>query len=109
MIPIKVLVPSGVLGLGFDLEALNNGVKNNPDIISIDGGSTDNTIDIIKKNSKHITFWQSKKDKGIYDAWNKGIKLASGDYICFLNVGDFFAQNCIEIVVKKIKRKYVCL
>ena len=37
MIPIKVLVPSGVLGLGFDLEALNNGVKNNPDIISIDG------------------------------------------------------------------------
>ena len=41
MIPIKVLVPSGVLGLGFDLEALNNGVENNPDIISIDGGSTD--------------------------------------------------------------------
>ena len=41
MIPIKVLVPSGVLGLGFDLEALNKGVKNNPDIISIDGGSTD--------------------------------------------------------------------
>ena len=41
MIPIKVLVPSGVLGLGFDLEALNNGVKNNPHIISIDGGSTD--------------------------------------------------------------------
>ena len=41
MIPIKVLVPSGVLGLGFDLEALKNGVKNNPDIISIDGGSTD--------------------------------------------------------------------
>ena len=41
MIPIKVLVPSGVLGLGFDLEALNNGVKNSPDIISIDGGSTD--------------------------------------------------------------------
>ena len=41
MIPIKVLVPSGVLGLGFDSEALNYGVKNNPDIISIDGGSTD--------------------------------------------------------------------
>ena len=41
MIPIKVLVPSGVLGLGFDLEALNNGIKNNPHIISIDGGSTD--------------------------------------------------------------------
>ena len=41
MTPIKVLVPSGVLGLGFDLEALYKGVKNNPDIISIDGGSTD--------------------------------------------------------------------
>ena len=41
MISIKVLVPSGVLGLGFDLEALKHGIKNNPDIISIDGGSTD--------------------------------------------------------------------
>ena len=41
MIPIKVLVPSGVLGLGFDLKALKLGIENNPDIISIDGGSTD--------------------------------------------------------------------
>ena len=41
MIPIKVLVPSGVLGLGFNYEALRHGIKNNPDIISIDGGSTD--------------------------------------------------------------------
>ena len=41
MILIKVLVPSGVLGLGFDLEALKHGIKNNPNIISIDGGSTD--------------------------------------------------------------------
>ena len=41
MISIKVLVPSGVLGLGFDLEALKHGIENNPDIISIDGGSTD--------------------------------------------------------------------
>ena len=79
----------------------------NIEFIIVDGGSRGSIISKIKKYDDRIDYWISQKDKGIYDAWNKGIKLASGDYICFLNVGDFFAQNCIEIVVKKIKRKNV--
>ena len=79
----------------------------NIEFIIVDGGSRGSIISKIKKYDDRIDYWISQKDKGIYDAWNKGIKLASGDYICFLNVGDFFAQNCIEIVVKKIKRKHV--
>lgn len=56
----------------------------------IDGGSTDQTIDIVKKhNVKYI----SEKDKGIYDAMNKGVKLAKGDYILFLNAGDYLAHD----------------
>ena len=46
--------------------------------IVIDGGSTDKTLNIIKKNSRNISFWQSKKDKGIYDAMNIGIKKSKG-------------------------------
>ena len=59
--------------------------------IIVDGGSTDETIDIVKSYESEFSGrlkWVSEKDKGIYDAMNKGIKLATGDYLCFLNAGD---------------------
>jgi len=62
----------------------------NIEYIVIDGGSTDGTINIIKKYEKHITFWVSEKDNGISDAFNKGIKQANGIYINFQGAGDFF-------------------
>ena len=56
--------------------------------IIVDGGSTDETLDIIHKYQEHITTVISEPDQGLYDAMNKGIKLATGDYLCFLNAGD---------------------
>ena len=56
--------------------------------IIIDGGSTDKTIEIIKKYNKYINYWKSEKDNGIYDAMNKAIKIANGDYLWFINAGD---------------------
>lgn len=56
--------------------------------IVVDGGSTDGTLDVIKENDGYIDEWISEKDKGIYDAMNKGIELSTGDYIWFLNGGD---------------------
>ncbi len=58
--------------------------------IVIDGGSTDDTLRVIRANEQVITLWQSEKDKGIYDAMNKGLTLATGDYVNFLNAGDTF-------------------
>ena len=58
---------------------------------------------MIKKYDKFIDYWISQKDNGIFDAWNKGIKLSTGDYICFLNAGDFFTKNSLEHILKKIK------
>ena len=61
--------------------------------IVIDGGSTDGTVDIIKKYSDKISYWVSEPDKGIYDAMNKGIDAATGDWINFMNAGDTFCSN----------------
>lgn len=57
----------------------------------IDGDSTDGSREFIKQNSEKIFFWLSEKDFGVYDAMNKGIKNSTGDYLIFLNSGDFFS------------------
>ncbi len=67
----------------------------------MDGGSKDGTVDIIKKYESRIAKWISEKDEGIYDAMNKGIEMASGDVIGFLNSDDLYAgPNILDLVVK---------
>lgn len=60
--------------------------------ILVDGASQDGTLDIVNKYQDLITQFVSEPDKGIYDAMNKGINLATGDYLCFLNAGDCFHE-----------------
>ena len=68
----------------------------NIEYIIIDGGSTDETIDIIKKYEDRISYWVSEPDDGIYDAMNKGIEKATGDWINFMNAGDmFYSRNVL--------------
>jgi glycosyltransferase involved in cell wall biosynthesis len=67
----------------------------NLEIIIIDGGSNDNTVDIIKKYENYIFYWISEKDNGIYDAWNKGICKAKGDWIMFLGCDDILIPGSI--------------
>jgi glycosyltransferase involved in cell wall biosynthesis len=57
--------------------------------IIIDGGSVDNSVDIIKHYSDYIAYWISESDSGVYNAMNKGIKNATGEYLLFLNSGDY--------------------
>lgn len=70
------------------------------EFIIIDGGSTDYSVDLIKKNASKITYWCSEKDNGIYDAQNKGIDNAKGEYCLFLNSGDhLFNKDVLQKVV----------
>lgn len=62
----------------------------NLEYIVIDGGSTDGTVDVIKKYSDRLTYWISEPDKGIYDAMNKGTLVATGEWVLFRNSGDYF-------------------
>ena len=80
------------------LSLLNQNYKNYEHII-IDGGSKDGTIEIIEKYRENIKYFISEKDNGIYDAMNKGIKVANGDVIVFCNSGDFFYKNSLQKVM----------
>lgn len=76
------------------------------EIIVIDGGSKDGTINILKKYKEYITIWISEPDFGIYDAYNKGVFLSQGDYICFLGSDDSFCnKNTLENVGKYLNKK----
>lgn len=83
-----------------------NQTYSNIEYIIIDGGSTDGTVDIIKKYSDKISYWVSEPDKGIYDAMNKGIAKATGKWINFMNAGDtFYDEKVIDILFKNYKNK----
>jgi glycosyltransferase involved in cell wall biosynthesis len=67
----------------------------NKELIIIDGGSTDNTVKILKSKQSSIAHWISEKDQGIYDAWNKGLAKAKGDWVCFLGADDYFWDDTV--------------
>jgi glycosyltransferase involved in cell wall biosynthesis len=69
------------------------------EIIIIDGGSNDRTLEIIQKYSDQIDYFISEVDQGIYDAWNKAISLSKGDYIAFLGAGDSYLSEGLEALV----------
>ena len=67
----------------------------NFEYLVIDGGSTDRTLEIISRYQDHIDNWISEKDKGIYDAWNKGIALSEGQWISFLGSDDMYIEDAL--------------
>jgi glycosyltransferase involved in cell wall biosynthesis len=70
--------------------------------IIIDGASTDGTLEIIRKYAQHISYWVSEPDKGLYDAMNKGLQVAKGKYVWFMNAGDeIYSSETLKLLFSK--------
>lgn len=80
-------------GLLKTIKSIINQTSNSFEYIIIDGGSTDGSLDIIKEYEEEITYWISEPDRGIYNAMNKGIVKAVGEYLLFMNSGDCLYDN----------------
>lgn len=110
--PIKLSIITvnlnNAAGLSKTLESVASQTFTNYEHIIIDGGSTDGSVDIIKDYERKYNgvpghlYWVSEPDKGIYNAMNKGIKVASGKYLYFLNSGDYlFKHTTLSLVFKE--------
>jgi GT2 family glycosyltransferase len=89
-ISIVVAVFNGAGVLQQCVDSIAGQTYKNKELIVIDGGSKDGTVELLKKNRHRIEYWLSEPDRGIYNAWNKALAKARGDWICFLGADDCF-------------------
>lgn len=104
LITVITVVFNGEQFLEETIQSVINQTYDNVEYIIIDGGSTDGTLDIIRKYEHAIDYWVSEKDKGIYGAMNKGCDLALGAGLIFLNAGDRFIGDVLtnELAIPSI-------
>lgn len=97
---VSVIIPSFNQGQFIEetLLSIINQEGIDKEIIVIDGGSTDNTVQVIKKYEEYLSYWISEDDKGQSDAINKGFTLATGDIVCWLNSDDLFVEGALRKV-----------
>lgn len=86
---------NNIKGLEKTIKSIIHQTQNHYEFIIIDGGSTDGSKELIESYSEKIDYWVSEPDTGAYNAMNKGIKAAKGDFVIFMNSGDTFYENTI--------------
>ena len=108
LISVITVVLNGKKFLQQSINSVLNQSYKNYELIIVDGQSTDGTLDIIKKNNSKIDYWLSERDKGLYHAMNKGIKLSRGSLISILNSDDIFYKHTLKTAVNYFNRyKYI--
>lgn len=101
LISIITVVYNGIKTIEQTILSVVRQPYQNKEYIIIDGGSTDGTVDIIKKYQSHLAYWISEPDNGIYDAMNKGIAHAKGELIGILNSNDWFEENIFNTIAEQ--------
>lgn len=102
LISVVTVVYNAVNDIEITIQSVVSQTYKNIEYIVIDGGSVDGTKDVIEKHKDNISFFKSESDNGIYEAMNKGIVKATGDWIIFMNAGDtFYSNNTIQECYKE--------
>ncbi len=103
LVSIITVVYNGAKTLEQTIQSVISQTYKNIEYIVIDGGSSDGTLDIIKKYEDRITYWVSGPDSGIYDAMNKGIRKSHGEIIGIINSDDYYEKETAAAVVNEFK------
>lgn len=90
LITVITAVLNGAKTLERCLDSIDSQTYPHKELIVMDGGSTDGSVDILSKRNSKIAYWESQPDRGIYNAWNKALKQSHGNWICFLGSDDYF-------------------
>jgi glycosyltransferase involved in cell wall biosynthesis len=109
LITILTIVYNGEKSLDKTIHSVLNQTYDNIEYIVIDGGSTDNTVNMINKYEDQIAYWISEPDSGISDAFNKGIVFSTGEMIGIINADDWYSQDAVEILVDEYLKSGECV
>ncbi len=106
LITFITVVYNGVSELEATIKSILAQTEKRFEYFIIDGGSTDGTIDLIKKYESQLTGWKSERDKGLYDAMNKGMTFGAGEYLWFMNAGDLvYSDDTLQKIFSSLKEK----
>ena len=102
---VSIITPSYNQGMYLEqtIQSVLNQTYGNIEYLAVDGGSTDNSIDIIKKYEKSIAYWISEPDNGQANAINKGFKHANGELVCWVNSDDILYPDYVNDRVRQFK------
>ena len=100
LVTVITVVYNGEKYLQQTIDSVKNQTYKNIEYIIIDGGSTDKTLDIIKNNKDTVSKYISEKDRGLYDAMNKGIALSNGELIGTVNSDDWYEPDTVQTIVE---------
>src|SRR5665811_510890 len=95
LISVIVAVFNGRVTLQQCIDSVAQQTYPNKELIIIDGGSNDGTVEVLEENRNKFSYWVSEPDRGIYNAWNKGLAQAQGEWICFLGADDYFWDDTV--------------
>lgn len=103
LVSVITVVYNGERYVEESIQSVLSQTYDNIEYIIIDGGSSDSTVEIIKKYEHVIDYWVSERDSGIYNAMNKGLRLATGDYIAILNADDYYNRDAVKLSIEAIQ------
>lgn len=90
-ISVVIATLNGEAGLQRALDSVAAQTYPHLEVVAMDGGSRDATVDILRRNEARLAYWESSPDTGIYHAWNKALDHVTGDWVCFLGADDWYA------------------